>query len=64
MKPLDNRFFTRGGFSSSQWATAEKAPDANMIDSSYQNFINSDDLKRHQSKSRRGHQRFECGLSA
>ena len=63
MKPLDNRFFTRGGFSSSQWNPAEKTHDANMMDSSYQD-LNSDDLKKHQSKSRRGHQRFECGLSA
>jgi len=64
MKPLDSRFFTRGGFSSSQWNTAEKVHDANMMDSSHQNLLDFDDLKKHQSKSRRGHQRFECGLSA
>lgn len=64
MKPLDNRFSPRGGFSSSQWNLAEKVHDANMVDSSYQNPLNSDDLKKHQIKSRRDHPRFECGLSA
>ncbi len=64
MKPLDSKFFTKGGFSSSQWNPVEKVHDANMMDSSYQNLINSDDLRKHQSKSRKGHQRFECGLSA
>ncbi|MGY5147915.1 MAG: hypothetical protein ACW9W4_07950 [Candidatus Nitrosopumilus sp. bin_7KS] len=63
MKPLDNKFFTRGGFSSSQWNLAEKVHDAPIVDSSYHHPLHSDDLKKHQSKSRRGHQRFECGLS-
>ena len=50
MKPLEHRFFPRGGFSSSQWNHIEETNDVNFI--------------AHQNRSRRGHQRFGCGLSA
>lgn len=64
MKSLDNKFFSQGGFSSSQSNPTEKVRDTDIAESSYLHLLNSDDLKKHQSKSRRGHQRFKCGFSA
>ncbi len=64
MKPLDSRFFSRGGFSSSQWNPIEKINDANTLDSFCKNTIISSNLTAHQNKSRRGHQKFGCDSSA
>ncbi len=64
MKPLEHRFFPRGGFLSSQWNHIEKINDANMLDSFCKNNVIYDNLFVHQNKSRRGHQKLGCGLSA
>ena len=64
MKPLAHRFFPRGGFSSSQWNHIEKINDANTLDSFCKKNTLSGNLVVQQKKSRRGHQRFGCGLSA
>lgn len=64
MKPLDSRFFPKGGYSSSQWNRIEDEVDAETTNSSYASHLNFGGLKKSQNKSRRGHQRFEHGLSA
>ena len=63
MKSLDNRFFPRGGFSSSQWNHIRKSNDANALDSFCQNTFLSGDLISNQIKSKRIQKRFGCDLS-
>ena len=62
MKPLDNRFSPRGGFSSSQWNHIENVNDANIVDTLHQNNFFSGDLDVNQNQSRRDLQKFRCGL--
>ena len=64
MKPVANRFFTRGGFSSSQWNRIEQINDVDIGDSLYGDNLISCGLIVNQNKSQSSHQRFRCGLSA
>ena len=64
MTPLDHRFFPRGGYSSSQWNHIENVNDVKTMSLSYTSHLNFGELKKYQNRSRIGHQRFECGLSA
>jgi len=64
MKPAANRFFIRGGFSSSLYNYIEQINDADIEDSLYEDNLISRGLIVNQNKSKRDHQRFRCGLSA
>ena len=63
MNPLENKFFPRGGFSSSHWNNIEKVNDVDTTDIFYQNNSNYNEGIMNQNKSRRGHQKLNCGFS-
>lgn len=65
MKPANNNFFPKGGFSSSLLIPIEQIENSDRVNSQYENEIMLDDfdLFVNQKKSRRGHL-VRCGVSA
>ncbi|QMU54770.1 MAG: hypothetical protein GKS07_07720 [Nitrosopumilus sp.] len=63
MMSLDDRFFSRGGFSSSCLDYTGVSNDADMMDDLCQNDATCNKLIASQAKSRRGHKKSKCGFS-
>jgi len=66
MKPTTDKFFLRGGFSSSQWNHTKRIEYVDIAESLYDNepILYDSDLFTSQNKLKKYPQRSRCGLSA
>ena len=66
MKSTTDKFFLRGGFSSSQWNHTKRIDYVDIVESLYENepILHDSNLLVCQNKLKKYHQRSRCGLSA
>jgi hypothetical protein len=66
MKSTTDKFFLRGGFSSSQWNHTKRIDYVDIVESLYENepILHDSNLLVYQNKLKKYHQRSRCGLSA
>ena len=66
MKYTTDKFFLRGGFSSSQWNHTKRIDYVDIVESLYENesILHDSNLLVYQNKLKKYHQRSRCGLSA